>query len=116
MPAWLSNRGDTRKCRLFDIFLVRSSGVKLSTSNRNLFRTREFLINGNILFGNWSATFAHEEEYRMLVRILIAIMLTILPAIFGRQSGQVKPTVSSPPEVKKTVEAIIGVWKGQLTA
>ena len=52
----------------------------------------------------------------MLVRILITIMLTILPGVFGRQSDQVKPTVSSPPEVKKTVEAITGVWKGQLTA
>lgn len=52
----------------------------------------------------------------MLTKLLIAIFFTIV-AVSEEQSTQVKPpTASSPPEVKKTVAAIGGTWKGQLTA
>ena len=54
----------------------------------------------------------------MFTRLFISITTTILSvAALSTQSTQVKPPiVSSQPEVKKTVEAITGVWKGQMTA
>jgi len=52
----------------------------------------------------------------MLVRLFIGLML-VLPTAFNTQSTQVKvPAMSQRPEIRKTVEAITGVWKGQMTA
>jgi hypothetical protein len=52
----------------------------------------------------------------MLIQLLIAVIFTILSVSEG-QNSQVKPPMpSSPPEVKKTVAAISGTWKGQLIA
>jgi len=53
----------------------------------------------------------------MFIRVLVSIMITILSArILKSQTPQVKPTVSSASEVIRTVEAIAGVWKGQMNA
>jgi hypothetical protein len=53
----------------------------------------------------------------MLVQLFIALILTFLPATFKKQNTQVKPPAGSPsPEIKRTVEAITGVWKGEMTA
>jgi hypothetical protein len=52
------------------------------------------------------------------MRVFISIALTILSAaILKTQTLQVAtPNVSSAAEVKRTVDAISGVWKGQMTA
>ena len=53
----------------------------------------------------------------MFGRLFIAIILSTLTVAFLKQDTQVKPPViNSPKEVKKTVEAITGVWKGVMTA
>ena len=53
----------------------------------------------------------------MPVRIFISLLLIALPTVFMKQNTQVKaPAVSRLPEVTKTVERIIGVWKGEMTA
>src|SRR5262245_38071891 len=51
----------------------------------------------------------------MLVRLFVTFLLVVFPAAFQKQSPQVKPSVSSS-EIRRTVEAITGVWKGQMTA
>src|SRR5215510_6426194 len=53
----------------------------------------------------------------MFVRLIITILLVVLPATFDKQSTQVKPPIiNSQPEIRRTVDAITGVWKGQMTA
>src|SRR5262245_34980525 len=40
-----------------------------------------------------------------------------LTTVFMKETAQVKvPAVSRPPEIQRTVEAITGVWKGEMTA
>ena len=49
--------------------------------------------------------------------LLTAIALTILPGIFVERNQQVKPPTNTvSPEVKRTVEAITGTWKGEMMA
>ena len=53
----------------------------------------------------------------MFIRLLTAFIL-IVPAVpLMKQGKQVKsPGLSSPSEIKRTVEAISGIWKGHMTA
>ena len=54
----------------------------------------------------------------MFIRVLISITITFLSAaILKTHTPQAKPPiVSSPSEVTRTVEAIVGIWKGPLNA
>src|SRR4030095_223914 len=53
----------------------------------------------------------------MLVQRFVALILIALPTVLMKQNTQVKvPPVSRPPEIMRTVEAISGVWKGEMTA
>jgi hypothetical protein len=53
----------------------------------------------------------------MSIHLLIAVVLVLLPIASQKQNLQVKPQMPvSPPEIKRTVGAINGVWKGRMTA
>jgi hypothetical protein len=53
----------------------------------------------------------------MFVRLLTAFILIVPAVSLTKQGKQVKsPGSSSPSEIKRTVEAISGIWKGQMTA
>ena len=52
----------------------------------------------------------------MIRNIFVWLLMLGAPVIAQKQDGQRKPTAPSPPEVKKTVDAISGRWTGQMTA
>jgi hypothetical protein len=53
----------------------------------------------------------------MISKTLVWLLVLAAPAIAQKQDGQRKPpATASPPEVKKTVDAIAGIWSGQMTA
>jgi hypothetical protein len=53
----------------------------------------------------------------MSCKLFLALVLLAAPVIAQKQDSRRKPpTAPSPPEVKKTVDAIAGRWTGQMTA
>ena len=53
----------------------------------------------------------------MIRSTLVCLLVLAAPVIAQKVGGQVKPPkMVSPPEVKQTVEAIVGRWSGQMTA
>jgi hypothetical protein len=53
----------------------------------------------------------------MTRNIFVWLLMLALPVIAQKPDGQAKPPqATSPPEVKKTADAIVGRWTGQMTA
>lgn len=53
----------------------------------------------------------------MSCKLFLALILMTVPVIAQKQDGQVKPPkLDPPPEVRRTVNSIVGSWSGQMTA
>lgn len=53
----------------------------------------------------------------MIRNILVGLLMLAVPVIAQKQDSRRKPQAAvSPPEVKKTVDAITGSWSGEITA
>ena len=53
----------------------------------------------------------------MSYKLFLALILMTVPVIAQKQDGQVKPPkLDPPPEVRRTVNSIVGRWSGRMTA